>query len=86
MILFLEFAAAVLSLGGKTAKAATGGSVLTGSVAEVGNSLYGKYLFPFEIASILLLSASWGPWCSHGGGRIRRAYAARYTFESSISR
>jgi NADH-quinone oxidoreductase subunit J len=24
-------------------------------VAEVGNSLYGKYLFPFEIASILLL-------------------------------
>ena len=54
VILFLEVAAAVLSNGCKTAKAATG-AVLTGSVAEVGNSLYGKYLFPFEIASILLL-------------------------------
>ncbi len=54
VILFLEVAAAVLSLGGKTAKATTG-AALTGSVAEVGNSLYGKYLFPFEIASILLL-------------------------------
>ncbi len=54
VILFLVVAAAVLSLGGKTAKAATG-AALTGSVAEVGNSLYGKYLFPFEIASILLL-------------------------------
>ena len=28
---------------------------MTGSVAEVGSALYGKYLFPFEIASILLL-------------------------------
>jgi NADH-quinone oxidoreductase subunit J len=26
-----------------------------GSVASVGIALYGKYLFPFEIASILLL-------------------------------
>jgi NADH-quinone oxidoreductase subunit J len=54
VILFLEVAAAVLSLGGRTAKAAAG-AALTGSVAEVGASLYGKYLFPFEIASILLL-------------------------------
>ena len=54
VILFLEVAAAVLGSGGKTAKAATG-AALTGSVAEVGSSLYGKYLFPFEIASILLL-------------------------------
>jgi NADH-quinone oxidoreductase subunit J len=53
VILFLEVAAAVLAGGGKPAKAA--GAALTGSVAEVGNSLYGKYLFPFEIASILLL-------------------------------
>ncbi len=30
-------------------------AALTGSVAEVGTALYGKYLFPFEIASILLL-------------------------------
>jgi NADH-quinone oxidoreductase subunit J len=54
VILFLEVACAVLSLGGRTVKAATG-AALTGSVAEVGNALYGKYLFPFEIASILLL-------------------------------
>jgi NADH-quinone oxidoreductase subunit J len=54
VILFLELAAAVLSNGCKTAKAATG-AALTGSVAEMGSSLYGKSLFPFEIASILLL-------------------------------
>jgi NADH-quinone oxidoreductase subunit J len=53
-ILFLEVASAVLSLGGTRPRAAAG-TVLTGSVAEVGSSLYGKYLFPFEIASILLL-------------------------------
>ena len=54
VILFLEIAAAVLGSGCKTAKAPTG-AALTGSVAEVGSSLYGKYLFPVEIASILLL-------------------------------
>ena len=54
VILFLEVAAAVLSFGGTRPRAAAGAS-LTGSVAEVGISLYGKYLFPFEIASILLL-------------------------------
>ena len=54
VILFFEVAAAVLGSGCKTAKAPTG-AALTGSVAEVGSSLYGKYLFPVEIASILLL-------------------------------
>jgi NADH-quinone oxidoreductase subunit J len=53
-ILFLEIAAVVLSFGGRTAGTGAGAR-LTGSVAEVGSSLYGKYLFPFEIASILLL-------------------------------
>jgi NADH-quinone oxidoreductase subunit J len=55
IIFFLEVAAAALSFGGKTAGQAAAGAPLTGSVAEVGISLYGKYLFPFEIASILLL-------------------------------
>ncbi|MGD0230129.1 MAG: NADH-quinone oxidoreductase subunit J [Syntrophorhabdales bacterium] len=53
-ILFLEVLAAVLSFGGLT-----GGAILVnaqaGSVETVGAFLYGKYLFPFEIASILLL-------------------------------
>jgi NADH-quinone oxidoreductase subunit J len=54
VILFLEIAAALLSFGGRPAHPASG-TPLTGSVAEVGGYLYGKYLFPFEIASILLL-------------------------------
>ncbi len=55
VILFLEILGAVLSLGGKQASAGASGASFSGSVTEVGNFLYGKYLFPFEIASILLL-------------------------------
>ena len=56
VILFLEIAAALLSGGGAPVKAAAAPAGPTqDSVVRVGTVLYGKYLFPFEIASILLL-------------------------------
>ncbi len=57
VILFLEIAAALLSFQSGPAKATApaAGVAPPGSVASVGTALYGKYLFPFEIASILLL-------------------------------
>ncbi|OPY63935.1 MAG: NADH-quinone oxidoreductase subunit J [Syntrophorhabdaceae bacterium PtaU1.Bin034] len=56
VILFLEIAAALLSFKASGVKAVSAaGSEQIGSVASVGTFLYGKYLFPFEIASILLL-------------------------------
>lgn len=53
VILFIEIAAAVLTLRSKAPQAAATSPV--GTVADVGTALYGKYLFPFEIASVLLL-------------------------------
>lgn len=56
IILFLEIAAAFLTFQGGSAKpAVAAGAQPVGDVASVGTALYGKYLFPFEIASILLL-------------------------------
>jgi NADH-quinone oxidoreductase subunit J len=57
IILFLEIAAAVVTfrVGGQVKAAAGAGAREMGTVASVGTALYGKYLFPFEIASILLL-------------------------------
>jgi NADH-quinone oxidoreductase subunit J len=57
VILFLEIAAALLSFkaSGVKAVSSAAGSEQIGTVASVGTFLYGKYLFPFEIASILLL-------------------------------
>jgi NADH-quinone oxidoreductase subunit J len=57
VILFLEVAAAFVTFPGNAAKpaAASVPAEAIGSVASVGTALYGKYLFPFEIASILLL-------------------------------
>jgi len=58
VLLFLELAAAFVTLPkGTHAAAAAGhdGGAALGTVASVGVALYGKYLFPFEIASILLL-------------------------------
>ena len=62
IILFLEVVAAVLSFritgkrGPFTAEMLDG----FGNVRAVGMVLYGKYMFPFEIASILLLIALMG--------------------------
>jgi NADH-quinone oxidoreductase subunit J len=57
VILFLEIAAVLMSFKGSAAKApaASGVPEALGTVASVGTALYGKYLFPFEVASILLL-------------------------------
>jgi NADH-quinone oxidoreductase subunit J len=57
VILFFEVAAAFITFPGSAAKAQTAMSAgaSMGSPASVGVALYGKYLFPFEIASILLL-------------------------------
>lgn len=55
VILFLEIAAVLTSFHGGTAKVEAAGSGGMGTVASVGTALYGKFLFPFEIASILLL-------------------------------
>jgi len=55
VILFLEIAAVLFSFPGGTAKASSEGAAQMGSVASMGTALYGKYLFPFEIASVLLL-------------------------------
>ena len=57
VILFLEIGAALYSGGGAPMKAAgpPAGPEQADSVVRVGTVLYGKYLFPFEIASILLL-------------------------------
>lgn len=57
VILFLEIAAAFLSFQGGPVKVGppAAGVEPLGTVASVGTFLYGKYLFPFEIASILLL-------------------------------
>ena len=55
VILFLEIGAALFSFPGGASKASGEVATQMGSVASVGTALYGKYLFPFEIASILLL-------------------------------
>jgi NADH-quinone oxidoreductase subunit J len=55
VILFLEVAAAFVTFPGTSAKPAVAAGEAVGDVASVGTALYGKYLFPFEIASILLL-------------------------------
>ena len=55
VILFLEIGAVLLSFPGGAAKASGEGVAQMGSVASMGIALYGKYLFPFEIASVLLL-------------------------------
>jgi len=55
VILFLETGAVLYSFPGSAGKASGVSLPQMGSVAAVGASLYGKYLFPFEIASILLL-------------------------------
>lgn len=56
IILFLEIAAAFVTFPGSSSKPAVAGAAQPiGDVASVGTALYGKYLFPFEIASILLL-------------------------------
>ncbi len=57
VVLFLEIAGAVIAFRGGVPKAAVAaaGAQPVGSVASVGTFLYGKYLFPFEIASVLLL-------------------------------
>jgi NADH-quinone oxidoreductase subunit J len=53
ILLFLEIVAVIVTFP-RGAVTAPAGAAL-GSVASVGTALYGKYLFPFEIASILLL-------------------------------
>jgi NADH-quinone oxidoreductase subunit J len=56
VILFLEVAAVFMTFKASAAKTvATAGNVGMGTVASVGEALYGKFLFPFEVASILLL-------------------------------
>ena len=55
VILFLEIGAVLFSFPGGSAKASGEGAAQMGSVASMGIALYGKYLFPFEIASVLLL-------------------------------
>jgi len=56
VILFLEVAAVLITFNTSTAKTvAVRGAEDMGSVASVGYALYGKFLFPFEVASILLL-------------------------------
>lgn len=57
IILFLEIAAAALSFqtGGKQGIFTPELLEKAGNVQSVGTVLYGQYLFPFEIASILLL-------------------------------
>jgi NADH-quinone oxidoreductase subunit J len=55
VILFLEIGAGLFSFPGGASKASGISATQMGSVASVGIALYGKYLFPFEIASILLL-------------------------------
>ncbi len=53
VVFFLEIAAAVLTLRSGPGRAAA--ATPLGTVENLGAALYGKYLFPFEIASILLL-------------------------------
>jgi NADH-quinone oxidoreductase subunit J len=53
VVFFLEIAAAVLTVRSGPGRAAGAGS--SGTVADFGMALYGKYLFPLEIASVLLL-------------------------------
>jgi NADH-quinone oxidoreductase subunit J len=57
IILFLEIVAAVLSFRVTGKKGPFSAEMLAqfGNVKSVGMVLYGKYMFPFEIASILLL-------------------------------
>jgi NADH-quinone oxidoreductase subunit J len=57
IILLLEVAAAVLSFQATGRKGSFTPEVLAGAgnVKSIGELLYGKYLFPFEIASVLLL-------------------------------
>jgi NADH-quinone oxidoreductase subunit J len=57
IILFLEIAAATLSFQASGKEGAFTPEVLAtiGNVQSLGAVLYGQYLFPFEIASILLL-------------------------------
>ncbi len=58
IILFLEVVAAVLSFGvmtGVKGQFTPEALAASGNVRSVGTVLYGKYMFPFEIASILLL-------------------------------
>ena len=57
IILFLEIVAAILSFQVTGEKGPFTPEVLAkaGNVKSVGMMLYGKYMFPFEIASILLL-------------------------------
>ncbi len=56
IILFLEIVAVLVTFPRGAATASTvPATAALGSVASVGTALYGKYLFPFEIASILLL-------------------------------
>ena len=65
VILFLEIGAAFLTFGRFGKSAALAGVApkelsQMGDVRSMGIALYGKYLFPFEIASILLLVGSIG--------------------------
>jgi NADH-quinone oxidoreductase subunit J len=57
IILFLEIVAAVLSFQATGRKGPFTPEMLAGygNVRAVGMMLYGKYMFPFEVASILLL-------------------------------
>ncbi len=56
VILFLEIAAILMAFKGSAAKASPSAIPADmGTVASVGTALYGKFLFPFEVASILLL-------------------------------
>jgi len=55
VILFLEIGAVLFSFPGGAPKASAERAAQIGSVASMGTALYGKYLFPFEIASVLLL-------------------------------
>ena len=55
-IFFLEMVAVLMSFKSGAAKVAAAPSAEgMGTVASVGTALYGKFLFPFEVASILLL-------------------------------
>jgi NADH-quinone oxidoreductase subunit J len=55
VILFIEIGAALFAFNSSAAKAAGPVPANMGSVGSVGTALYGKFLFPFEIASVLLL-------------------------------
>jgi NADH-quinone oxidoreductase subunit J len=56
VILFLEIAAVFMTFSAGAAKPVVASGVdKMGTVASVGYALYGKFLFPFEVASILLL-------------------------------